>query len=299
MHDHAHGRDHASRRNARRGLTVALALTASYLVVEVVAGWWTGSLALLADAGHMLTDVGGLALSLVAIQLAQRPATAERTYGLYRAEILATVVNAVVLLGTSALILYEAYRRFVKPPEVESGLMLVVAVIGLGVNVAGVYAMRGGRDQSLNIQGAYLELLSDAVASVGVIVAAAVMALTGWYYADPLVSVAIALYIVPRTWSLLREATEVLLEGTPAGIDLVDVRQAISAVEGVQAVHDLHVWSLTTGVNALSVHVVKSSGVEWERLLERVHRAVRSRFPIQHATVQMEPDTWQCQETHL
>jgi cobalt-zinc-cadmium efflux system protein len=297
---HVHADHHADARTGAAGrLIVALTLTASYLLVEVAAGWWTGSLALLADAAHMLTDVGGLTLSLIAIRLAQRPATPERTYGLYRAEILAALVNGVVLLVMSVFILYEAYGRLLNPRPVASGPMLLVAVVGLAVNIGGVYALRHARVGSLNVHGAYLELLSDAVASVGVIGAAVVMSVTGWFYADTVVSVAIALYIVPRTWHLLREAVEVLLESTPAGIDLAVVRRAIAGIEGVQAVHDLHVWSLTSGVNALSVHVVTSARSDWQSLLDRVHRTVRSTFPIHHTTVQVEPIGWNCQETHL
>lgn len=302
MHDHAHrGHAHhsASRDHAARRLSFALALTGAYLIVEVIAGFWTGSLALLADAGHMLTDAGGLALSLVAIHLARRPATPERTYGLYRAEILAALGNGVVLIGTSALIGYEAYGRLINPPAIETGPMLLVAVVGLAVNIAGVFALRESRDGSLNVQGAYLELLSDAVASAGVIAAAVVMRLTGWYYADPIVSIAIALYILPRTLKLLREAVDILLEGTPSNINLVEVRQAMESVDGVAGVHDLHVWSLTSGVNALSAHVVRAASGDFEALLDRIHGSIRTRFPIQHVTVQLEPVGWQCRETHL
>ena len=177
--------------------------------------------------------------------------------------------------------------------------MMLVAIVGLGVNVAGVYALRRGRTGSLNVQGAYLELLSDAVASVGVIAAAAVMFLTGWYAADPLVSAAIAVYILPRTWKLLREAVGILLEGTPADVDVAELRGALSDLEGVDGVHDLHVWSLTSGVHAVSAHVVRAPQCEWDVLLDRIHALMRDRFQIHHVTVQLESTGWQCQETHL
>ncbi|MBX6316127.1 MAG: cation transporter [Isosphaeraceae bacterium] len=293
-HNHAHSHSPAARNKGR--LAIVLGLTATYLVAEGVAGWWTNSLALLADAGHMLADVAGLGLALLAIHFAGRPATPERTYGYYRVEILAALINAVVLLGISGLILYEAYERFRNPPPVASGPMLVVAVIGLGVNIAGMLLLHAGAGESLNIKGAYFEVLSDALGSLGVIVAAVVIWATRWYYADPLISAAIGLFILPRTWGLLSEAVHVLLEGTPAGLDLAAVRAVISGIDGVVDVHDLHAWSLTTGVNALSAHVVLDGSASPGDVLTEVHRRVTADFPIGHATIQVEPEGWAGEE---
>ena len=290
---------HSAAGRHRRPLVITLVLTSSFLLAEVVGGIWTGSLALLADAGHMLTDVGGLALALFAIWFAERPATAGHTYGYYRAEILAALTNALVLVGISIFILVEAYQRFRHPPEVASGLMLAIAIVGLAINVAGIFILRGGSSESLNLRGAYFEVLSDMISSLGVIFAALTMWLTGWRYADPLVSAGIGLFILPRTWMLIRDAVGVLLEGTPSGINLTALREAIAAIEGVQGVHDLHVWSLTSGVNAMSGHVVCANLVGRDELLTRVHDCAKKRFGINHVTVQLESPGWEQTETHL
>jgi cobalt-zinc-cadmium efflux system protein len=294
---HAHAHTPAGRN--KRQLTLVFGLTAFYLVVEVVGGLWTGSLALLADAGHMLTDVAGVALALLAIRFAERPATPERTYGYYRVEILAALTNAVVLIGISLYILYEAYQRFRDPPEVESTAMLGVAVVGLVVNAVGIYLLRAGSAESLNMKGAYFEVLSDALTSVGVIIAGLIMWATGWYYADPLISAGIGLFILPRTWSILKDATGVLLEGTPSDVNLESVREAIRGLPGVSGVHDLHVWSLTSGVNALSVHVVKTNEASLSDILGAVRSKVTSELAISHVTVQVEPEGWEQSETHI
>lgn len=290
--------DTAARRH-RRSLLATLVLTSGFLMAEVIGGLWTGSLALLADAGHMLTDVGGLALALFAIRFAARPATPERTYGYHRAEILAALTNAVVLIGISIYILVEAYSRFRNPPDVASGPMLVIAVIGLAVNLVGMWILRAGSSESLNLRSAYFEVLSDMVSSVGVILAAAVMWGTGWHYADPIVSAGIGLFILPRTWALLRQAVGILLEGTPSDVNVTSLRDTIGGITGVRGVHDLHVWALTSGVNAMSVHVVCDDGVSRDDLLSRVHERVRSTFPISHMTVQLESKGWEQTETHL
>lgn len=292
-------RAHSAAGRHRRPLIIALILTSGFLVAEIVGGLLSGSLALLADAGHMLTDVGGLALALFAISFAERPATSERTYGYYRAEILAALANAVVLIVISIYILVEAYERFRNPPEVASGLMLVIAVIGLGVNLAGMLILRTGSSESLNLRGAYFEVLSDMVSSLGVIAAAFTIYATGWRYADPLVSAGIGLFILPRTWGLLREAVGVLLEGTPSDINIAALRDAIGCIAGVQNVHDLHVWTLTSGMNAMSVHVVCTNGASRNDLLSRIHERVRSNFAIGHLTVQLESEGWERAETHL
>lgn len=278
---------------------IVLGLTTAYMLAEVIGGLITNSLALLADAGHMLTDVGGLALALLAIKFAERPATPERTYGYYRVEILAALTNAVVLIGISLYILYEAYERFRNPPEVESGTMLIIASIGLAINIAGVLILRAGSKESLNMKGAYFEVLSDMLTSVGVIVAGVIMLTSGWYYADPLISAGIGLFIFPRTWALLRDAVGVLLEGTPSDVNIAALRDALTNVEGVAEIHDLHVWSLTSGMNALSVHAVLAEGAEHDDVLTRVHERCTKDFKIAHITAQTERLDFSCHETHL
>ena len=295
----AHGLGHTPAGKNKRRLAIVLALTTSYLVAEVVGGLLTRSLALLADAGHMLTDVAGLGLALMAIKFAERPATLERTYGFYRVEILAALTNAVVLIGISFYILYEAYQRFRNPPEVQSGAMLAVAAVGLVVNIVGIYLLRSASKESLNMKGAYFEVMSDMLTSIGVIVAALIMLTTGWYYADPLISAGIGLFILPRTWLLLRDAVGVLLEGTPKEINLASLREAIGNVSGVEDVHDLHVWSLTSGVNAMSAHAVISHHRLHDEVLEAIQKKVTSEFKIAHATVQVECQGYAAKETHL
>lgn len=292
---HAHGHRGAN----TRSLSIVLCLTGFYMVAEAAAGFLTGSLALLADAGHMLTDVGGLALALFAMRIAERPATAAHTYGLYRAEILAAVANAIVLLGISLFVLFEAYERFRSPPNVQSSAMLGVAVVGLAVNVLGVMVLRKGSKGSLNMRGAYFEVISDLVTSVGVIVAAIVMWTTGWYYADPLISAGIGLFIVPRTWKLLREAVGVLLEGTPSDVNLAAVRASVSAVPGVAGLHDLHVWTITSGMNAMSMHAVLAKGASHDVVLDAIRVRVTSDFNIGHVTIQVESSGCPAAETHL
>jgi cobalt-zinc-cadmium efflux system protein len=273
-------------RNAGR-LRVVFLLTGTYLLAEVVGGIITGSLALLADAGHMFTDVAGVGLALYSIRLAQRPPTMARSYGYYRAEILAALANASVLIVVSLYILWEACKRFLEPPAVESGAMLVVAAIGLVVNLIGMWLLKGASSESLNMKGAYYEVLSDMLTSLGVIAASVIMLTTGWYYADPLVSAGIGLLILPRTWRLLQEAVGVLLEGTPTDVDVSALRVALASVPGVVAVHDLHVWSLTSGTNAMSVHLAHIADAAPASLLRDVHARVRE-FNVQHSTVQLE-----------
>lgn len=294
-----HGHSHTSAGKNKKRLVIVLALTTAYLVVEVVGGLLTGSLALLADAGHMLTDVAGLGLALMAIQFAERPATPERTYGFYRVEILAALANSVVLIGISVYILYEAYQRFPNPPEVQSKAMLAVASIGLLINLVGIDLLRAASKESLNMKGAYYEVMSDLLTSMGVIIAAIVMLTTGWYYADPLISAGIGLFILPRTWMLLRDAVGVLLEGTPTDVNLAALREGIGSVTGVASVHDLHVWSLTSGVNAMSVHAVLADHALHDEVLASVQRKVTSEFKIKHATVQVECQGCAAYETHL
>ena len=288
---HAHGHDHAHvhAHQAKSGrLTAVLALTFAFLLVEVAAGLLSGSLALLADAGHMLTDVAGLVLALLATKLAERPASPRRTFGYHRAEVLAALTNAFLLLGVSGYILVEAWHRWSDPQAVPSRTVLLVAAVGLLVNLVGAYVLRAGAETSLNLRGAYNEVVADALSSIGVIVGAVVMGLTGWHRIDTLVAVAIALFVLPRTWGLLGETLHVLLEGTPREVDLTALRTAMEDVPGVKTVHDLHVWTLTSGVHALSAHAILQDGATHGQVLGDLRTRVTAGFPISHVTVQLE-----------
>jgi len=279
-HHHHHG--------SRRRLALVLGLTCAFLAVEVVAGVLTGSLSLLADAGHMLTDVAGLVLALAAMKFAERRPSPRRTYGYHRVEILAALTNALILAAVAGYILAEAWARFRSPQPVASVPVLAVAVAGLVVNLTGALLLRRGSRASLNVRGAYNEVLADALSSIGVIAGAAVITATGWLWVDPLVAVAIALFVVPRTWALVREAVHVLLEGTPPEVDLTALRAAMEGVPGVRTVHDLHVWTLTSGIHALSAHAVLQEGASHGAVLGALRQRVVDGFPISHVTVQLE-----------
>lgn len=272
----------------RHRLVAVFAITATVLVAEVVGGLVSGSLALLADAGHMFTDAAGIGLALFAIWVGARPASEERTFGPYRMEILAAVVNAVLLFGIAGLVLFEAWRRLSEPPEIASGLMLAVASVGLVANAVSLWLLRDAQRESLNMRGAYLEVLGDLLGSAAVVVAAAVIAATGFREADPIASAAIGLFILPRTWRLLREAVDVLLEATPRGIDLGEVRRHILETPGVADVHDLHAWMITSGMNVVSAHVVLANGAEAPAVLDRLCRCLSEDFDIEHSTFQLE-----------
>lgn len=269
------------------------------MIAEVIGGMITKSLALLADAAHMLTDVAGLFLAFIAIKIGERKADSMRTYGYYRTEILAAVVNAVVLLGISIYVLYEAWQRFRNPPEIQSGSMIIVAGIGLVVNIIGMIIIRKDSNESLNMKGAYLEVLSDMLTSIGVIIAGVVMLTTGWYYADPIISAAIGLLIFPRTWQILKEAVNVLLEGTPKDVNIDDLRTALENIPGVKSLHDLHVWSLTSGVNAMSSHVVVKEGENINALLKALSDKAATDFKIGHTTFQIETEGHTEGKVHL
>jgi len=285
MRPEPHGHHHHA---SRRRLAVVLGLTCAFLAVEVVAGFLTGSLSLLADAGHMLTDVAGLVLALAAMKFAERRPSPRRTYGYHRVEILAALTNALVLAAVAGYILAEAFERFKTPHPVASVPVLAVASVGLLVNLVSAFLLHAGSRASLNLRGAYNEVVADALSSIGVIAGAAVITATGWLWVDPLVAVAIALFVVPRTWALLREAIHVLLEGTPREVDLEALRAAMESVPGVEAVHDLHVWTLTSGVHALSAHAVLCEGAPHGTVLVDLHTKVTGGFSIHHVTVQLE-----------
>jgi cobalt-zinc-cadmium efflux system protein len=259
------------------------------MVAEVAGGLISGSLALLADAGHMFSDVVALTMSLVAIRIAQRPATPRRTYGYLRTEILAALANGAILIGVSISILIEAVERLGAPTEVMGGTMLVIATGGLAVNLAGLAVLHGGRQDSLNMRGAWLHVLSDALGSVGALTAGGLILTFGWHWADPAASILIAGLIIHSAWALLREAVAVLMEGTPPHIDVEEIRRALLEVNGVEAVHDLHVWTITSGMVSLSGHVVSVDDAHRGKLLQEICDLLHRRFDITHPTIQIEP----------
>jgi cobalt-zinc-cadmium efflux system protein len=274
----------------RNRLGAVLALSVTILAVEVAGGIAANSLALLADAGHMLTDVAGMALALVAIWFAGRSPTDSRTYGYLRLEILATVANAVLLFGIAAFVLFEALERLAAPPQISSGPMLAVAVAGLIGNAGSLFLLRDAQRVSMNMRGAYLEVMGDFVGSGAVIVAATMIALTGWTAADAVASALIGLLILPRTLALLREATDILLEGTPKGIVVDQVRRHILEAPGVVDCHDLHAWTITSGMNVVSAHVVLAEGVDPAVTLNALCACLSADFDIEHSTFQLETE---------
>ena len=294
-HDHQHGSG-ALRAGARhqRRLALAFGLTAAFFVVEAAAGLLTNSLALLSDAGHMLTDVLGLGMALAAIQLATRHARrddqGQHTFGLYRLEILAAFVNALLLFGVALYVLVEAARRLTDEPEVLGIPMLVVAVLGLLVNLVAFLLLRDGAEESLNVRGAYLEVLADAVGSVGVIVAAVLLEVFDWAWVDPLIGAAIGLWILPRTWRLGAQAVRVLLQAAPPDLDVAAIRAGLEALPGVVGVHDLHVWTLTSEMESASAHVVVAVGADTHGVLDQARALLQGTHHIEHATLQIEPE---------
>lgn len=293
-HDHRHGKRSANQKR----LAITLVLAAGYMVAEVVGGLLTNSLALLADAGHMLSDVAALALSVFAIWIAERPPTPHRTYGYYRAEILAALANGSTLIAISIFIFVEAYHRLWQPPEVQGAVMLIVAVGGLAVNLIGLWLLHGGQEESLNMRGAWLHVLTDALGSVGAIAAACLIWALGWEWADPVASVLIGLLVIYSSWRLVAEAASVLLESAPKGIDVDDVRRTLKEAPGVLSVHDLHVWSITSGMDCLSAHVVAADGHSHAALLRNLRDALHARFGIDHLTIQIEPEGFEEGVTH-
>jgi cobalt-zinc-cadmium efflux system protein len=286
-HGHAHGHDHV--RNADpAALRKVLALTATFLVVEVAGGLVTGSLALLSDAAHMFTDTAALAIALAAATIGERPADSRRTFGYQRFEILAATINAVLLFGVAAYILLEGYRRLVEPPEIQSLGVLAIAALGLGVNLVAMRILSAGRAHSVNLRGAYLEVWSDALASVGVLVGALILWLTGWSWVDTAVAAGIGLWVLPRAWSLLKETVNVLLEGVPEGVELDKVAAAIAATPGVAGVHDLHIWALTSNAPSLSAHLVVRAGADTDAVRIAVAHILAHHFHMHHVTLQTE-----------
>jgi cation diffusion facilitator family transporter len=296
-HAHSHGHSHGlptgtAAAGHRRRLAVVLALTGGVFLLELVGAWVSGSLALLADAAHMATDTLGIGMALGAISLAQRPARGRNTFGLQRIEVLAAVANGLLLLGVGVYVVVEAVRRIGDPPDIHSGWMLAIAVVGLVVNVGSLGLLHARQADSLTTRGAYLEVAGDALGSVAVIVAAVVIATTGWTGADVVASLAVGALVLPRAWSLLREALDVLLEAAPRGVDLDDVRVHVLGVPGVLEVHDLHAWTITSGLPVLSAHVVVHDDVLAEghggRVLDALSDCLGGHFDLAHCTFQLE-----------
>ena len=292
-HNHSHGHSHSHGSAAggqARGIAMTLGLVMLYMALEVIGGIVSGSLALLADAGHMLSDAGALALTLFAMRVARRPATAERTYGYYRAEILAALANGATLVAIAVFIFFEAYERLWNPPEVEGRLMLAVASGGLLVNIAGLWLLRKGREGNLNVRGAWLHVLSDALGSVQAIAAGALIWAYGWTWVDPLASVLIGVLVIYSSWALLSQSVSVLMESAPGNIKVDDVRAALLALNDVSAVHDLHIWTITSGFVALSAHLTCPDETKRDIVLRAANELLSSRFGIRHTTIQLDRD---------
>lgn len=287
-HNHGgHSHDHTAGANSRM-LAISLGLTSAFLLVELAGAWFFNSLALLSDAAHMFTDAAALAIALAAVKIGQRPADDSRTFGYRRFEILAAAFNALLLFAVAGFVLYEGVSRLFAQPSVGSQGMLAVAVLGLIVNLLAMRLLAAGRDRSLNIKGAYLEVWADMLGSLGVIAGALAIMLTGWNWIDPVVAIAIGLWVLPRTWSLLKDTTQILLEGVPPHLALGEIRSAIAGSAGVADVHDLHVWSMSSDDVSLSVHVVLADGADADTVRRGVAEALSQRFGIEHVTIQTE-----------
>ncbi|GAB3650328.1 cation diffusion facilitator family transporter [Glycomyces tarimensis] len=288
-HDHSHGAASVGARHRGR-LWLALCLAVTVMLVEAIASWYTHSLALLSDAAHMAGDSLGIVMALAAIVAVRRgTGKPRRTYGLYRLEVLAALANTVLLFGVGAFVVVQAVRRIESPPEVDSLPMLAVAVVGLGANMASLLLLRSGAAESINVRGAYFEVLADALSSIGVIVAAAVIWFTGWYYIDSIIAVAVGLFMLPRAARLGRDALRILLQHAPVGVSMTDVEHSLEALDGVNEVHDLHLWTLTSGMDVATVHLALCSGADPAAVLVDAQQTLAERFGIEHATVQIEP----------
>lgn len=287
--DHTHASAASAAGRHRKPLVIAFALTAIYMVVELVVGFSVNSLALISDAAHMGTDVLGLGMALTAITLASRPTTSQRTYGFYRLEVLAALANGLLLFAVAGYVLFEAVQRFGNPPDVPGLPLLVVASIGLVVNLISFRLLLAGSKESINLKGAYLEVWGDLLGSIGVIVAALILYTTGWQYADPIIGVGIGLFILPRTWKLTRQALRILMEVAPPHLDLAEINRQILAIPGVVGVHDLHVWTITSGMESASGHVAIDPDSKYQDVLDSVLNLLQDKYQISHATIQCEP----------
>ena len=275
-------------RNNERALWIAFGLTGTFMIAEVVGGVLTHSLALLSDAAHMLTDVMALVIALLAQRIGRRPHDSRRTFGYRRFEVLAAAFNALLLFGVAAYILFEAYQRIRTPAPLNSSAMLIIAVLGLVVNLASMRVLAGGKDQNINMKGAYLEVWSDLLGSAGVIGGALIIRLTGWLWVDPLIAVAIGIWVLPRTWLLLRESLNLLLEGVPEGVDLAEIKKTICSVAGVENTHHLHVWAVTTNQTSLTAHLQVAAQADTNFVVREVNDRLAKGHHIEHTTLQCE-----------
>jgi cobalt-zinc-cadmium efflux system protein len=292
-HGHHHGHHHHGHGGNKQGLLIALCITAGIMVLEFVGGLWTNSLALLSDSGHMLSDAGSLLLSLIALWFAAKPSSASKSFGFHRIEILAALFNAVTLFLIAGFIIWEAIGRFLQPPAVASGSMMLIACIGLLANLLSAWSLmrKGDVHGNLNLRSAYLHILGDALGSVGAIVAGAVMLIFDWYAADPIISVIVALLILRGAWAVLKSTLHILMEGTPAEVSFGEVKQVLEGIDGVINVHDLHIWTITSGLDALSCHLLIADDQDSQTILQQAIHRIEDRFHISHSTIQIENST--------
>ncbi|MGY4113247.1 cation diffusion facilitator family transporter [Aeribacillus sp. SP014] len=292
MNSHHHSHDHHdfNRENNKKGLIIALLITVGILLLEFFGGLMTNSLALLSDSGHMLSDASSLALSLIAIWFAAKPASPNKTYGFYRFEILAALFNGVTLFVIAGFIIWEAVQRFFNPPTVASGSMMLIASIGLFANLLSAWVLmrKGDVKHNVNVRSAYLHVIGDALGSVGAIAAGFIMWLFGWYIADPIISILVALLILKGAWGVLKHSIHILMEGTPVTIDQNEVKKALKNIEGVKDVHDLHIWTITSGLDSLSCHILIEDHQDSQKVLQAAIHMIEEKFKILHTTIQIE-----------
>lgn len=294
-HSHSHGHHHGAGAKNEQRLALTLGLTSLFVVVEIAAGIFSGSLALLSDAAHMFSDVAGLTIALLAMKIGKRPANARKTYGYYRLEILASAFNAILLFLVGICIVYEAWRRFAEPAEIHSLPMLIVAALGLIVNFIGMQLLADGKEQSLNMKGAYLEVWSDFLGSAGVIVAALIIMASGWLWVDSLVAVLIGIWVLPRSWTLLGESVNILLQGAPKGIAVSEIEMAPLSISGVSEIHNLHVWSLTSSRNVITAHIVTKTPAErFAGIRKDIEKLLEERHDLHLSTIQIEDESEAC-----
>ncbi|WP_308635989.1 cation diffusion facilitator family transporter [Paenibacillus silvisoli] len=292
-HHHGHGHHHHHHfdpNGNKKGLTIALLITFGIMFLEFFGGLFTGSLALLSDSGHMLSDTSSLLLSLVAVWFAAKPASPKKTFGFYRGEMLAALFNGITLFIIAGFIMWEAYERFLDPPQVASGSMMLIALVGLAANLLSAYSLmkKGDVKNNINLRSAYLHILGDALGSVGAILAGLIMLLFGWYIADPIISVAVALLILRGAWSVIAHAVHVLMEGTPIAVNQEEVKKSLEAITGVIDVHDLHIWTITSGLDALSCHLRVDDSADGQKILQEAIELINRNYRIQHSTIQVE-----------
>jgi cobalt-zinc-cadmium efflux system protein len=292
-HDHGHSHHHAVTAGNKKGLTIALFITLGIMVLEFLGGLITNSLALLSDSGHMLSDTAALALSLIAFYFASRPASAKRTYGFHRFEILAALFNGIALFLIAGFIIWEAYHRFFEPPAVSSGIMILIAVIGLAANLASAWSLMRNGDvkNNVNLKSAYIHIIGDALGSLGAIVAGLLMYFFKWYVADPIISVLVSVLILKSAWGIISNTVHILMEGTPSNVDQSEIKQALLQIEGVIDVHDLHIWTITSGLDSLSCHLLVEDSTDCFIILQKAIQIVEHDFDIHHPTIQIENST--------